>query len=115
MRFRMILPLVALFIGTSFVACLSLAVSSDALASQLHSRLFREATERACVSGKLSAIGDASLSVDAEENQDLVTLRFLIDNMTTVNVRLKVGTPATVDDRIVAGINIVVQPSSWSR
>ena len=67
MRFRSVLPLLALFIGTATVACLRLAVSSDALASQLHSRLFREATERGSVSGKLSAIGDASFSVDAKE------------------------------------------------
>ena len=108
MRFRSALPLLALFIGTATVACLRLAVSSDALASQLHSRLFREVTERGSVSGKLSAIGDASFSVDAKKNQDLVTLRFLIDNMTAVNERLKVGAQATVDDRIIAGINIVV-------
>ena len=76
MRFRSVLPLLALFIGTATVACLRLAVSSDALASQQHSRLFREATERGSVSGKLSAIGDASFSVDANKDQDLVNLRF---------------------------------------
>jgi hypothetical protein len=53
MCFRSVLPHLALFIGTANVACLSLAVSSDALASQPHSRLFREATERGSVSGKI--------------------------------------------------------------
>jgi hypothetical protein len=43
-----------------------------------------------------------------KKNQDVVTLWFLIDNMTTVKERLKVGAQATVDDRINAGINIVV-------
>ena len=76
------LTLLALFIVTVFVACLSVAVSSDALASQPHSRLFKEATERGSVSGKISAIGDASFSVDVKKNQDLVTLQLLIDDTT---------------------------------
>src|SRR5712664_2221280 len=82
MRFRAILTLVTLFILTVFVACLSVAISSDALASQPHSRLFKEATERGSVSGKISAIGDASFSVDVKKNQDLVTLQLLIDDTT---------------------------------
>lgn len=52
MRFRANLTLVALFIVNAFMASLNLAVSSDALASQPHSHLFREATERGSVSGK---------------------------------------------------------------
>ncbi len=76
------MTLLALFIVTVFVACLSVAVSSDALASQPHSRLFKEATERGSVSGKISAIGDASFSVDVKKNQDLVTLQLLIDDTT---------------------------------
>jgi hypothetical protein len=76
------LTLLALFIETVFVACLSVAVSSDALASQPHSRLFKEATERGSVSGRISAIGDASFSVDVKKNQDLVTLQLLIDDTT---------------------------------
>jgi hypothetical protein len=76
------LTLLALFIVTVFVACLSVAVSSDALASQPHSRLFKEATERGSVSGKISAIGDAFFSVDVKKNQDLVTLQFLVDDTT---------------------------------
>jgi hypothetical protein len=118
MRFRAQATLVALFIGTLFVACLSVAVSSDALASQPHSRLFKETTERGSVSGKISAIGDASFSVDVKKNQDLVTFQFLIDDTTTVEGRLKVGAHATVDYRTNDGTNIAthvaVQPSnSW--
>jgi hypothetical protein len=100
MRFRAILTLVTLFILTVFVACLSVAISSDALASQPHSRLFKEATERASVSGKISAIGDASFSVDVKKS-------------------LEVGSLATVDYRNDDGNNIathvVVQPSNSSR
>jgi hypothetical protein len=52
MGFRATSTLVTLFIVTAFVACLDVAISSDALASQPHSRLFNEATERGSVSGK---------------------------------------------------------------
>ena len=118
MRFRAILTLVTLFILTVFVACLSVAISSDALASQPHS-LFKEATEHGSVSGKISAIGDASFSVDVKKSQDLVTIQFLIDDATKVEGRLEVGTQATVDYRTDDGNNIathvVVQPSDSSR
>jgi hypothetical protein len=117
MRFRAILTLVTLFILTVFVACLGVAISSDALASQPHS--FKEATERASVSGKISAIGDASFSVDVKKSQDLVTLQFLIDDTTKVEGRLEVGAQATVDYRTDDGnniaIHVVVQPSNSSR
>ncbi len=116
MRFRAVLTLVALFIVTVFVACLSVAISPDALASQPHSRLFKEATERASASGKISAIGDASFSVNVKKVQGWVTVQFLIDDMTAVEGRLKVGAHATVDYRTDDGTNIathiVVQPSS---
>ena len=119
MGFRTIVTLVALFIGTAFVACLSVAISPDALASQPHSRLFKAATEHASVSGKVSAIGDASFSVDVEKGQDSVTFQFLIDGTTKVEGRLKVGAHATVDYRTSDGTNIsmrvAVQPSNSSR
>ena len=114
MRFRMIVTLVALFTVTVFVACLGVAVSSNALASQPKS-LFKSATQRGSVTGKISAIGDASFSVDVKKSQDLVTLQFLIDDTTKVEGRLEVGSLATVDYRTDAGNNIamhvVVQPT----
>jgi hypothetical protein len=120
MRFRAILTLVTLFILTVFVACLSVAISSDALASQPHgSFLTSKATEHASVSGKISAIGDASFSVDVKKSQDQVTLQFLIDDTTKVEGRLEVGSVATVDYRTDDGNNIathvVVQPANSSR
>lgn len=119
MRFRAAWKLVALFIVTAFVACLSLEVSPDALASQQHSRLFQEATERGSVSGKISAIGDVSFSVETKKNQDLVTLQFLTDDATAVDARLEVGAQATVDYRTDddgnVATHVVVQPSSLSR
>ena len=121
MRFRAILTVVTLFILTVFVACLSVAISSDALASQPNSRLFTSmgSTEHGSVSGKISAIGDASFAVDVKKSQDLVTLQFLIDDTTKVEGRLEVGSVATVDYRTDDGNNIalhiVVQPSNSSR
>jgi hypothetical protein len=121
MRFRAILALVTLFIVTVFVACLSVAISSDALASQPHSDFFKskDAAEHGSVSGKISAIGDASFSVDVKKSQDLVTLQFLIDDTTKVEGRLEVGSMATVDYRTDEGNNIamhvVVQPPNSSR
>jgi hypothetical protein len=119
MRFRTILTLVSLFILTVFVACLSVAVSSDALASQPVSGFLSEATEHGSVSGKISAIGDASFSVDVRKSQDLVTLQFLIDDSTRVEGRLEVGSLATIDYRTDAGNNIAthvtVQPPNTSR
>jgi hypothetical protein len=118
MRFRTILTLVSLFILTVFVACLSVAVSSNALASQPTSP-FKEPTEHGSVSGRISAIGDASFSVDVKKSQDLVTLQFFIDDTTKVEGKLEVGAKATVDYRTDAGNNIalhvVVQPANTSR
>lgn len=107
MRFRTILTLVSLFILTIFVACLSIAVSSNALASQPTS-LFKEPTQHGSVSGKISAIADASFSVDVKKSQDVVTLQFFIDDTTKVEGRLEVGSTATVDYRTDAGSNIAV-------
>src|SRR5258708_8424923 len=106
MRFRAVLTLVTLFILTVFVACLSVAISSDALASQPHSRLFKEATERGSVSGKISAIGDASFSVDVKKSQDLVTLQFLIDDTTKVEGHLDVNSLPTAHYQTDPATNI---------
>jgi hypothetical protein len=117
MRFRAILTLVSLFILTIFMACLSVAVSSDAIASQPAS-LFKDATEHGSVSGKISSIGDASFSVDVNKSQKPVTLQFLVDDTTKVEGRLEIGATATVDYRTDAGNNIalhvVVRPPEKS-
>jgi hypothetical protein len=100
MRFRTIMTDSSCSVhGDRIVSCLSVAISPDALASQPHSRLFKEAAERASVSGKISAIGDASFSVDVSKGQDPVTFQFLIDDTITVEGRLKVGAHATRDYR----------------
>jgi len=118
MRFQTILTLVSLFILTLFMACLGVAVSSNALASQPTS-LFKGPTEHGSVSGKISAVGDASFSVDVKKSQDVVTLQFFVDDTTKVDGKLEIGATATVDYRTDAGNNIalhvVIQPTNTSR
>ena len=106
MRFRAILTFVFLFMFTVFMACLSVAVSSGAIASQ--PRFFKGATEHGSVTGKISSIGDAAFSVDVDKSQKPVTLQFSIDDATKVEGRLEVGATATVDYRTDAGNNIAL-------
>ena len=117
MRFRAILTLVFLIMFTVFMACLSVAVSSDAIASQ--PRFLIGETEHGSVTGKITSIGDASFSVDVEKSQKPVTLQFSIDDATKVEGRLEVGATATVDYRTDASNNIalhvVVRPGEKSQ
>jgi hypothetical protein len=103
---------------TIFVACLGIAVSTEALASQPTS-LFTAASQHGSVTGTISAIGDGSFSVDVKKSQEAVTLQFLIDDGTKFEGRLEMGATATVDYRTDAGNNIalhvVVQPANTSR
>jgi hypothetical protein len=48
------------------------------------------------------------LSVDVQKSQEPVTLRFLIDNNTKIDGKLKVGVTATVDYRTEDMNNIAV-------
>jgi hypothetical protein len=100
------------------MACLSVAVSSNALAIQPKS-LLNSATQQGSVTGKISGIGDASFSVDVKKSQEQVTLQFLIDDATKFEGRLEVGSLATVDYRTDGGNNIalhvVVQQANPSK
>jgi hypothetical protein len=114
MRFRTILTL-----ATLFLTCFTVAVWSEPLFPQPSSRAYEPATQNGSVSGKISSIGDASFSVDVKKSQDLVTLRFLIDDTTRIDGKLEVGSTATVDYRTDDGNNIalhvVVQSAVGSR
>jgi hypothetical protein len=118
LKFRAIVTIVALFTLTVFMACLSVAVSSNALATQ-PTGLLNSATQQGSVTGKISAIGDASFSVDVKKSQENLTLQFLIDDTTKCEGRLEVGSVATVDYRTDGAnniaVHIVVQPASPSR
>jgi hypothetical protein len=103
MRIRTILTL-----ATMFLACFTVAVWSEPLTSQPSSRPYEPATQNGSVSGKISSIGDASFSVDVKKSQDLVTLRFLIDDTTRIDGKLEVGSVATVDYRSDDGTNVAL-------
>lgn len=56
------------------------------------------------------------MSVDVQKSQEPVTLRFLIDNNTKIDGKLKVGVTATVDDRTEdvnkVAVHVVVHPAA---
>jgi hypothetical protein len=114
MRFRTILTLASLYL-----ACFTVAVGAKPLTSLSSSRSYEPATLNGSVSGRISSIGDASFSVDVKKSQDLVTLRFLIDDTTKIDGKLEVGSIATVDYRNNDGNNValhvVVQSAAHSR
>jgi hypothetical protein len=94
--------------ATLFLACFTVAVWSEPLTSQPLSKPHDPATQSGSVSGRISSIGDASFSVDVKKSQDLVTLRFLIDDSTKIDGKLEVGSVATVDYRTDEANNIAV-------
>jgi hypothetical protein len=94
MRFRTILTL-----ATLFLTCFTVAVWSTPLTSQPASRSFGPATQNGYVSGRISSIGGNSFSVDVKKSEDLVTLKFRIDDATKIDGKLAVGSLATVDYR----------------
>lgn len=108
MRFRTILSMATLFL--TFFTIAVFAQSSQAYPTST-------AAENQSVSGKISAIGDAAFTVAvAKDNQPAQNLKFLVDDQTRMEGRLKVGAQATVEYRSDGGMNIavhvVVTPSS---
>jgi len=110
MRIRTILMLAILF-----SAGLPVAGWSEARASQPFSSPYRWATQTGSVSGKISAVGTDSFSVDVQKSQEPVSLKFLIDDHTQIDGKLKVGATATVDYRTEDvnnfAVRVVVHPS----
>jgi hypothetical protein len=111
MRFRTVLSL-----ATLFVICFTVAVWSQPLPAGALTTRSNGGVASGSVSGKISAIGDASFSVDVVKNQDVNTVQFLIDGNTKMEGKLKVGAQATVEYRSDDGKNVathvVVQPTS---
>jgi len=103
MRFRTILTL-----ATLFLTCFTVAVWSTPLTNQHASRPFDPATQHGYVSGTISSIRGASFSVDVKKSEDVVTLKFLIDDATKIDGKLAVGSGATVDYRNDGADNIAV-------
>jgi hypothetical protein len=111
MRIRTILTLTILF-----STCFAVASWSESRASQPFGGLHRLATQTGSVSGKISAVGADSFSVDVQKSQEPVTLKFLIDANTKIDGNLKVGAGVTVDYRSEdvnnIAVHVVVHPAA---
>jgi hypothetical protein len=97
-------------------ACFAAANWSESRASQPFGGLHRLATQTGSVSGKISAVGTDSFSVDVQKSQEPVTLKFLIDANTKIDGNLKVGAGVTVDYRSEdvnnIAVHVVVHPAA---
>ncbi|MBZ5541828.1 MAG: hypothetical protein LAN61_15020 [Acidobacteriia bacterium] len=108
MRLRTVLSLATLFVLCFTVAVWSLPVNTRPLLSGL-------ASSNPTVTGKLSAIGVASLTNDVKKSQDAEPMQFLIDDNTKLEGKLTVGAQATVEYRASdngknVALHVVVQP-----
>ena len=114
MGFRTILTLAALL-----PACFAVAAWSEYRVLQPANRPYRPATQSGSVSGKITAVGGGSFSVDVQKSQEPVTLKFLIDDNTKIDGKLKVGATATVDYRTEDvnnyAVHVVVHSTVYSQ
>lgn len=101
MRFRTAVSLASLFL-----LCFTVAVWAQPLSSRASEESAEGPTESQTVSGKISAVGDASFSVDVKKDQDMSIVQFLIDEKTLVDGKLAVGAQAIVEYRSEEGRNI---------
>ena len=111
MRFRTALSLVTLF-----MLCFTAAIWAEAATPRASWEGSVAAADAQPLAGKISAVGDASFSVDIVKDQSINTVQFLIDANTTVDGKLAVGAQATVEYRAADGKNVathvVVTPAS---
>ena len=114
MGFRTILTLAALL-----PACFAVAAWSEYRVLQPANRPYRPATQSGSVSGKITAVGGDSFFVDVQKSQEPVTLKFLIDDITKIDGKLKVGATATVDYRTEDvnnyAVHVVVHSTVYSQ
>jgi hypothetical protein len=92
-------------LATLFLTCVTVAVWCAPLQAMPVSWP-SPAAAKASVSGRISAIGDASFSVDVKQAQSVATMTFLIDDDTKFDGKLNVGSIATVDYRTDGGNKI---------
>jgi|SRR5450432_2212881 hypothetical protein len=113
MRFRTTLTLAILL-----PACFAVAGWSQPRGTRAFSTFRYPATQSGSVSGKISAVGTATFSVEVQKSQDPVTLKFLIDGATKIDGNLKVGSMVSVDYRTEdvnnIAVHVVVQPAAQS-
>jgi hypothetical protein len=98
MKFRTILSLASLFMLMFTVAVWSQPMPADVAA--------KSAPDSQSIAGKISAIGDASFSVDVQKDQAVSTVQFQIDANTKVEGKLAVGAQAAVEYKSDSGTNV---------
>ena len=107
MKFRTILSLASMFM---------LFFTAAVWAQPMPADTANRAPDSQSIAGKISAIGDASFSVDIQKDQAVSTVQFLIDGNTKVEGRLAVGAQAAVEYKSDSGKNVathvVVTPAS---
>jgi hypothetical protein len=107
MKFRTILSLASLF-----MLCFTVAVWSQPIPMTVS----RTAPDSETINGKISAIGDASFSVQVMKGQSMSTVEFLIDGNTKMEGKLAVGAKAAVEYKSDSGKNVathvVVTPAA---
>lgn len=116
MRFRTILTLATLLPAVLIFAVVGWPATRDL---QPTSRPYHSATQSGSVSGKISAVWGDSFSVDVQKSQEPVTLKFLIDDQTKIDGKLKVGATVTVDYRSEDvnnfAVHVVVHSATYSQ
>lgn len=107
MKFRTILSFASLFmlLFTSAVSSRPLPAMAAVYAPDSQS-----------ITGKISAIGDASFSVDIQKDQAISTVQFQIDGSTKLEGKLAVGAQASVEYKSESSANVathvVVTPAA---
>jgi len=108
MRLRTVLSL-----ATLFALCFAVAVWS--LPVNTHPSLNGPASSNPTVTGKLSAIGDPSFTIDVKKSQDSETMQFRIEDNPKPEGKLTAGAQVTLksrasDNRKNVALHVVVQP-----
>jgi len=110
MRLRTALSLATLFLVCFTISAWSLPAPDRLIPSPLNS------PDNPSLSGKISAVSDASFSLEIIKNQERKIVEFQVDGDTKVEGKLAVGSQATVEYRSNGGSNVavrvVVTPSS---
>ena len=109
MQFRTVLSL-----ATFFLLCFTVSVWS--MPVDTHPSFSGSASANSTVTGKISAVGDASFTVEVKQSQNADAMQFLVDDKTKVEGKLTVGAQATVEyrsdqDKNIA-VRVVVTPTS---
>ena len=103
MRFR-----TALCLTTLFLVCFTVAAWSTPLTDLPIPHDPRPASDTQSVSGKISSIDDAAFAVEVAKGNEVNIFKFLVDDQTKVEGKLRLGARATVEYRSDGGYNIAV-------